>query len=863
MKSSFRFSLCAVAISSVLSISGLPTAHAQQTNDAETIERVQVTGSRINRTDLEGASPIMVLDRDLIDNSGYTNLQQLLERMPSAGVGTFSTRGNSQDSTANGGAAISLRGLGSDATLVLINGRRVAVSSFAEGVANSFVDINSIPLGAIERVEILKDGASAIYGSDAIAGVVNIILREDFNGTELSARYGGTTGPNYEETNVSAVWGTGGNNSNTTVIFDYFNNTSLMGSEMGRFGTADQSPWGGMDLRSSRGFPGSFILDGEVVIDPDCPEDATFGVSCVYDYGPSGMTIPESERVGAMVLMNRRVTRNSEAYVEFNAQHNSSKAGGAATPLDGDAGLTVSGDNPFNPFGEDVLIHRYRTVDAGPRIWDVESDTLRLVTGLRGDLHQWNWDISFQKGRNSALQTGSRDQGWVRTDLLQAEIDAGRYNPFGGTMNSPEVIDAITTSLVRRGKSHLTAFDGSIAGELFELGQHSVQMAAGFEYREEDVFDQPDDQFQRGLIFGTESVQAQAERNQWAAYAEFLVPLSDTFEITLAGRYDDYSDFGSTFNPQFKAQWRATEDLRLRASYGEGFRAPSLAQIGLGPSQSSQFLVDSYRCPDNDPGNPACASTDYTIEFSGNDELDAEESTSWNVGGVWQVNEQWDIAADYWSINQDNKIDRVDPAFIYQQFCNDQDSTICVRAPAGPNEDLGEISVIYSSYVNISSQDAAGIDVSTNYRVPLNAYGNLRLSLDWSYMTEFKRDGLDYRGEYNYPKHRWIATSDWSHGPWGATASVSFIGQFNDYYAISAQQEPPEDLRTVDHQALLDLQVRYDLTEALRLSIGGTNLLDQDPPFVIGDANNDLYGYATQVHNPRGRFLYAQASYSF
>ncbi|RUO24331.1 TonB-dependent receptor [Aliidiomarina minuta] len=859
MKSAFRFSLCAVAISSAFASPSLLAQ--QQAAEAEPMERVQVTGSRINRTDVEGASPISIINRDEIDASGYTNLQQILERMPSAGVGTFSTRGNSQDSTANGGAAISLRGLGSDATLVLINGRRVAVSSFAEGVANSFVDINSIPVAAIERVEVLKDGASAIYGSDAVAGVVNIILRDDFVGTEAAISYGGTTGPNYDETNLSTVWGAGDSDSNTTVIFDYFKNGSIMGSEMGRFGTANQAPYGGLDLRSSRGFPGNFVVDGEVQIDPDCPADSTFGVTCVYDYGPFTMTIPEAERMGAMVLMNRRLNRNLEGYVEFNAQHNRSKAGGAATPLDGDAGLTVPGDHPDNPFGQDVEINRFRTVDAGPRVWSIESDTLRLVTGLRGDLGTWNWDVAFQKGRNASLQTGGRDQGWVRTDMLQEEINAGRYNPFGGTVNSPEVIDAITTSLTRRGKSHITSVDGSIAGEAFQLGDHYVSMAAGFEYREEDVFDRPDDQFQRGLIFGTESVQAEAEREQWAAYLEFLVPLTDDLEFTASGRYDDYSDFGSTFNPQFKVQWRATEEVRFRASYGQGFRAPSLAQIGLGPSEVSQFFTDTYRCPDNDPNNPACGATDYVIVFTGNEDLDAEESENWNIGAVWQINQDWDLAFDYWSITQDNKIDRNDFEAVYQEHCNDQDSTVCVRQPPQPGNELGELSVIYNSYVNVSSQEAAGIDFSTNYRVPFDLYGDLRLSLDWSYMTHFEKNDIDYLGEYNYPKNRWTGSADWTRNGWGVTATVSYIGEFQDY-------KPPQEVettsvRTVSSQALLDLQVRYDLTESLRMSVGGTNVLDEEPPFAIGDMNNDLYGYVSGVHNPRGRFIYARLNYSF
>ena len=197
----YAFTIAALSGTSFMSV-------AAQSDGAEKVERIEVTGSRIKRSDIEGPSPVQSISRADIDNMGYDNLQQLLERMPVAGNGTFSTRGNNQDSTANGAAAVSLRGLGSDATLVLINGRRVSISAFAESITNSFVDINSIPVSAIERIDILKDGASAIYGSDAVAGVVNIILKKDINGLEVNLGYGGTDGPNYEEKTASLVWGT-------------------------------------------------------------------------------------------------------------------------------------------------------------------------------------------------------------------------------------------------------------------------------------------------------------------------------------------------------------------------------------------------------------------------------------------------------------------------------------------------------------------------------------------------------------------------------------------------------------------------------------------------------------------------------
>lgn len=861
MKKSFKYSLCALAVSS-LGYNNL--AVAQQSNEqtgAQQVERIEVTGSRIKRNDLEGAAPIDVINREEIAKSGFSNLQQLLERTPVAGTGTFSTRGNNQDSTANGGAAISLRGFGSDATLVLINGRRVAVSAFAENIANSFVDINSIPVAAIERIEILKDGASAVYGSDAVAGVVNIILRKDFDGAELSVSHGGTTGPSYDETSASMVWGTETDDANATLILDYFKNTTITGAEMGRFGTANQAPYGGNDFRSSRGFPGNFIVNGQTRISPGCPPERTKGQTCVFDYGPFGMTNPAAERVGAIFQGSQNFTDTFQGYVELAVQHNRSKAGGAPTPLDRDAGLTVPASHPNNPFNTDITINRFRTVDAGPRVWDIESDSLRLVVGLRGELSDWDWDVSAQKGRSEGMQTGSKQQGWVRTDFLQQQINLGNYNPFGGVFNPPEVIDAITTSLVRRGESHITAYDANITGEAFALGDHMVSVAAGVEYREEDAFDQPDDQFQRGLIFGTESVSAQAARDQYAGYVELLVPVSDELEFTVAGRYDHYSDFGSTTNPQLAMQWRPLDNFTLRASFGQGFRAPSLAQIGLGPSQESVFFTDTYRCPTPDVSNPACASTDYTIVFVGGEGLQPEESETLNLGAVWQVNEEFDITADIWSITQDNKIDKNDFENVYAAECNKQNSTICQRLAPLPGQSLGELSRLFNSYINVSSQEATGLDLSTSYRLAMQDMGMVRFSLDWSYINKFEKNGIDYAGEYNYPQHRWLASADWSHGDWGVVTSLSYVGEFEDY--ASPEDVESTTTRTVSAQLLLDIQARYNLNDKTQLVLGMNNALDEDPPFVIGDGDADLYGYASKVHNPRGQYIYGKVSYRF
>lgn len=838
------------------------------------LEEVVVTGSRIARgSDFESPSPVLTVDRDSIERSGYNNLQQLMEKVPANGAGAFSTRGNNQDSTANGAASISLRGLGADATLVLVNGRRVAISAFAENVTTSFVDINSIPVAAIERVEVLKDGSSAVYGSDAVAGVINILLRDDFQGFETAVGYGSADG--YDETTASAVWGLGGENSNVTMILDYFRNSSLFNRERGSLGSANQSALGGEDFRSSRGYPGRFVVDGVTRIDPACPTANRAGQTCLYDFGVWNLLIPEAERTGFMLLGHQDLGGEFELFGELAIQHNTSIAQGAPTPLDESAGLTAPVTHPNNPFpgATSIQIGRYRTVDAGPRQWDIETDNLRGVLGLRGEIASWNWEVAAQRGRSESEQTGDRSQGWVRTDFLQNEINAGRYNPFGGVQNPQSVIDAITTNLVRRGLSRLTMYDAQVSGELFEMPAAPLRMAAGVEYRDESVSDIPDDQFQRQLIFGTESVSANASRDSWAAFVEFAVPVLENLELSLAARYDDYSDFGDTTNPKVAVRWAPIESLALRASWGTGFRAPSLAQIGLGPSQESQFFIDTIGCAAGVPG--ACQALDYTLIFAGNPDLDAEDSETLNLGVAWRPSDTIELTLDYWDISQENKIDEAPFGFIYNRSCGVQNSTVCVRSPPAAGQTLGVLQSINVGFENIGEQNASGVDLGGYFGLDVGP-GKLTLGLTYSYLLEFERVELDaagaqfvsraLEGEYEYPEHRALLTADWGTDLWGVYAQVNYTGAFQDTPDADFDgvlDYDVVDTPDVDSYTTLNFQLRYTGIENVQLLVGLDNALDEEPPFAVGDGDTDLYGYVQSQHSPRGRFWNAKAVFRF
>ena len=845
-------------------------AFAQQADD-EPAETIVVTGSRIGRvSDFGNSSPVDIINRESIEKAGYANLQQLMEKMPANGNGAFSTRGNNQDSTANGAASISLRGLGADATLVLVNGRRVAISAFAESITTNFVDINSIPVSAIERVEVLKDGASALYGSDAVAGVINIILRKDYEGLELGGSFGQTTESGYDEQNYSAVWGFGGENNNVTFIFDYFKNSTLGNAERGTLGSADQTAQGGEDFRSSRGYPGRFTVNGTNQRDPSCPPARSAGATCVYDYGPWNLLIPEAERSGLMMLAHQDLAGGAQLFAEFAVQHNNSIAQGAPTPLDEGAGLTVPITNPGNPFptATTIAISRYRTVDAGPRQWDISTDNLRGVVGVKGKFSNWDYEVAVQRARSESEQSGDRTMGWVRTDFLQQQINSGAYNPFGATQNPQNVIESITTSLVRRGTAELTMYDAQLSGELFEFGDDAVRMAAGIEYREESVADVPDDQFQRGLIFGTESVSAAGARNSWGAYVEFAVPLLKGLDLSAALRYDDYSDFGNTTNPKLALRYSPIDSLAFRASWGTGFRAPSLAQIGLGPSQESRFFSDSFGCADN---AVYCAATDYTIVFTGNPNLKAEESESFNVGVSFEA-AGFSASVDYWDITQDDKIDEA-IGFTYQEECDNQASTICIRGTPLPGDVLGPLSQINATFDNINKQSVNGIDVEANYRFEAGG-GKLVFGLVYSRLLNFERVEIgplgdpvtrDLTGEYEYPEDRATLSADWDSDKWGLRGAVNYIGSFQDLPDSNFDTVPDYELdqRDVGAFTTVNLQGRFNFTDDIKFLVSVDNALDEAPPFAVGDGNNDLYGYVQGIHNPRGRFWSARAIFTF
>jgi len=330
-------------------------------------------------------SPVTSLSAADIERTGVTDLIGLFAKLPISGQGTFSTQANSSDDTANGGSSVSLRGLGADSTLILVNGRRVSVSPFAKGIDTAFVDINNIPLSAIKRVDILKDGASATYGSDAIAGVINIILRDDIDGVELSGKIGDTADGGGKEENVSILFGNHTDKASHTFILDYFKREEILYADRSYSKTANQSanrpndPYA-TDFRSSSGFPGTIALASDPTNRmPDtfgndvCPQADIVGTLCRYDYAPHMTMIPAAERFSFNYMGKYQINDHLRAFVELNGQNAKTTIKGAGSPSFNE--LFMSADNPNHPFADmpthpfynQDLTMRRRMVDIGNR----------------------------------------------------------------------------------------------------------------------------------------------------------------------------------------------------------------------------------------------------------------------------------------------------------------------------------------------------------------------------------------------------------------------------------------------------------------------------------------------------------------
>ena len=801
-----------------------------QSEDAITLEKLEVTGSRIKRTEYEGALPVAVFDREYIERSGSSTVTELVKKViyNNAGVRdeTF-TQGFAPAS-----AAVDLRGLGVNRTLVLVNGRRVPLFPFAQDGSASFVDINLIPLSAVERIEILKDGASAVYGSDAIAGVVNIILRKDYEGAELSLQVGGTGEGDGEEGHISAVGGISNERGNLTFIADFFDRDKVMAKDR----DISKSAFGPIDDRSLVGDPGTAIrlaMGGMPVPDPRCPAssiDPERGPFCLYDFAPWVTLIPEARRLGFVASGEYELKDNLSVF--FGANYTDSDSERDLAPSTG--GFFVDPGNPNNPYPGEPVIAVRRLTELGPRTDKFETDAWNLVGGLRGDIGAWDWELGVGGGKIDSTIKGTN--GYTTQDAVEEAIANGSLNPFG---TNPGFNPASISYETRRdGESSLFFTDLKATGDILEMRHGALSAAVGAEYRSEDFSDKWDPLSEAGDILAVGGTSSDGDRNVWALYAELNIPVLSTLEVDLAARYDDYSDFGGTLNPKLALRWKPLTNVLVRGSAGTGFKAPSLPELYSGEIAGFAGVFD-----------PATGEvTEVDTLTSGNPDLDAEDSKNYGLGLVWDTNEIMSLSVDWWRIEIDDAVSN-DP-----QFYVDNEDLYPDNVIRGPG---GGIVEVLNPFQNISEQNAWGLDFGADVNWTTQSAGDFGINFMAAYLGQFEQtpvpgaDEEKLAGSDGRPRWRWQGALTWEKSEYKGSLVLNYIGDY-ERRLEGRSNDRVESWTTVD--------ARFDWAPpALKggaLSLGINNLFDEEPPedpYLEGWPfyNRDLY-------SARGRFFYAQ-----
>ncbi len=906
-----------ITLALILSLPAWPAVvHAQDPDaDEATVDEIVVIGTHIPQADPDGPSPVTILDRDALERTGAPTVARALERLPFGNNGSF----NDSDalSSAIGGTGISFRGLGANAVLVLINGRRVTPYgfSFQADTLVSFVDLNSIPIGAVEQIEILKDGASAIYGSDAIAGVINIVLKEDVSGIEIEGRVGETADSGAEEVALNVLWGHVGTRTSAELIATYSKREQLFWRDREISRSTDFREFGGIDIRPFQS--ANFQVNGTwAAYGAECqdrkgtiPEIQDFELLadglCVYNPN-TAIAEPSIERVGVMSIVNHDLRDNLTLHIE--ASYQDSEIVNQTIP-ELFIGDYFPIDNPWNPFpptfldfgpfGEPLLPYAYAFVETGPAIDRVNTETTRAVVSLEGVFSSWVWEIGALYNR--AVSSRHGEKGYLSAESIEAALNGidldsdgtlqpdEYWNPYSSASNpnSQALADTLHTSKFRESQTELFSVDGLISGKLMALPSSNLNGALGFEYRDDSLHDVSDqlslaDQlanqfpptffgirydsaedivplsFQVQELDESFSPTATGGRTQLSLFGELQIPILENLDVQAALRYEDYSDFGTELNPRVALRFQPWSRLTLRGSWGKSFRAPSLAELYLSPSAEMFAAWDPMRCPEPDlvlPPFVACILESFEYVTSGNSELKPERSESVSLGFTADVWKALSVSANYWSIEHKDKIvaPGIDLILDNEQVLG---PAFIERNTALP-EDIalgfpGNIERVNNLFINLAKHDVSGIDIDATFDFELGSVGSLNSRLLWTNLESSK-----FAFNSNDPLQETAGT--YGH-PKNRASLDTYLStdnwQFGVYGRWTDGYEDPNRDGDVDSHIEWDAQISNYSFNNIRITLGVINLFDETPPFSVGNFNPQ--GFNTQLYSMRGRMIYGR-----
>ena len=855
-----------------------PLAFAQ-TPTPQKVEKVEVTGSNIKRVDAETVAPVLIITRDEIAASGRNTIAEVLSGLSINQGNSFNEAGG-VNSFAPGASGIGLRGLGAKNTLILINGRRMAAYGFAQNISDTFVDINAIPASAVDRIEVLKAGASHIYGSDAIAGVINVILRKDFQGLELTAGAGTSTegGANEYRASVAAGYGDLGQNKyNVLVAADYFKRDLLLqtdrkytrdndwrdqvAGDFSRPGIAVYIPTGAAGAAPNPNRIAMAGCTGQVLtVQQINPFTALRGNNCVQNFAEFNTLNPRTERGGVLARGTLDISPNLQAFAEggFSTSKSFQKfqppfISTGNTFLNPATGLptNVPGLIPANsPYAyrlngvPTAALFQYIFTEAGGRDSDLKNDTSRFLVGMKGTMGAWDWEAGASAAKNKITSIGYNR---LLSAPTIAVLNNSTYNYFDrfNAANGP-VLRGLLTSLTRVAESKLQTFDVRASTELMQTANGPIGFAIGAETRKESMVDVPDPLSRSGATFGSGSVAVNGERRNTAVFVEFSGKPLKALELQAAVRQEKYSDFGTKAVPGVGAKWTVTPEFLLRATFSKGFRAPTLPEN----AKSNAIFFVAIADP--------VLNLNYNTSgaFTGSGNLKPETSDNYNWGMIWEPFKNTSFGIDFYRIKQKDIVSTDDFSFILRNPARYPGQII--RSPL-----TNQVLSIEARYINLALTETKGFDVEAKHVFNLAENGKLTLSGNYSYIESYKfvlaageepTEAVDSNAFATLPRFRGSVSANWQRGNWSVRLTNRHIAGYDQTAATALPQQT-----RVGSSDFQDLFLSYKGFKNMNLTASVLNLRDAIPPY-DGAAGNR---YSTSLYDLKGRFLSFGASYSF
>ncbi|GLS83593.1 TonB-dependent receptor plug domain-containing protein [Paraferrimonas haliotis] len=913
-------------LSSSLTLSGTVLAAEEEATDEavaiEKVERITVTGSHIKRTDVEGPSPITVITDEDMKAAGFATAYDALSSL-SQNTGTV--QGNefgSQGGFTPAADVISLRGFGPGYTLVLVNGRRIAENPTPYNGQSNFVNLNSIPFAAIKRIEVVADGASAIYGSDAVSGVVNIILKDDVDDTTISGMVGTTHHGGGEEGRLQVVTGTVGERHSVTASLEFSKQNPIYGKDRDWLDSIDDGP-AGVDYLTR----GILVFDNVTGQYRDPGEQACLDSGSGYEYtertgsgfycgfdGTGEETIQNKrENMSAFISGKYEVSDNHQLFTDIVLQDMKSEVRGFRHFISENVIVDTSANNDGNYGDFDYVLHQriFDHSELGEKTSEFDEFVINVTAGVRGAIFDdYEYEVAYTESRYD--YESRRD--WIKEEKAYEYFigqDSTIIPGFKDGNGKLGLYDKVTADVAADmvGQQVITAdsynrtINAQLNGDMFELPAGAVQFAAVAEFNKQGyTLDQDDrtlDDTGNGWLGLTGTVGG-GDRSRYAAGIELLVPVIENLELNLAGRYDRYdddtSDVGGRFTPQAKITYRPIEELMIRGGYSQGFRAPDMHYVFAGDSGFYTSVRDYTKCrldyiDDNGsddgftPTPEMCDSETIKGSRSGSKTLKEETSENYNIGFVVEPVRNLSFTMDWYQITLNDIVSDesvqglLDDEYrcmfgsgMSQGRC-DQVSAKIDREDDQNLPNYGELNGVDITPENQQKYQQTGIDGSIAY-LHETQYGDFRFRVNYTHILSTKwqateeDDFEEIRDIYwnDEPRSKLNASVGYNYQDFGLTLWMNRIGSTPVNTQPAENYDENGNVIKVDRVApwtTFNLTAGYQFTDQLSLTLTGVNIFDERPPYDETQTSWPFYNIFAYPGGAVGAQYRAEVTYRF